>query len=174
MTFAALALSALLATATTGPAENVTSGSAVVTGTVDAGATYHFEYGTSASYGVVMPDRVASSAAVRETLTNLTPSTTYHYRVVSGGMLGADRTFTTAPPPRAPSVSSRSAAAVGPNGATLRAGASSTAARRRMASPRPSSRSGPGARRSTWRFRSRACGPARASTPAPCPRARRA
>jgi hypothetical protein len=129
MHLAALLLSAVIAqaapTATTGPAESVTTGSAVVTATVDAGATYHFEYGTAATYGIVTPDRVAEAGTgtvtVRETLTNLTPSTTYHYRVVSGATQGADRTFTTAAAPRPPSVSSQSATGVGPLGATLRA-----------------------------------------------------
>ncbi len=125
MHIAALLITALLAqaTATTGPAESVTTGSAVVTGTVDPGATYHFEYGTPATYGLRTPDATADAAgAARQTLTNLTPGTQYHYRIVSGGSLGADRTFTTATPPRAPSVSARSATAVTGAGATLRAG----------------------------------------------------
>src|SRR5215204_3077410 len=108
MPFAAFLVTALLAqaapVATTGPAESVTTGSAVVTGTVDAGATYHFEYGTTASYGIVTPDRVAAAGTapvtVRETLTNLTHTTTYHYRIVSGSTQGADRTFKTASPAR--------------------------------------------------------------------------
>ncbi len=63
MHIAALLLTAVLAqaTATTGPAESVTTGSAVVTGTADASATYYFEYGTSASYGLRTPDAVADS-----------------------------------------------------------------------------------------------------------------
>ena len=85
----------------------------MVTGTVDPEATtYHFEYGTSASYGVVTPDARRGRRRTRrvQTLTNLTSSTTYHYRVVlRGGVQGADRTFTPAHPPRAPSVSSLSA-----------------------------------------------------------------
>ncbi|HEX6025834.1 MAG TPA: hypothetical protein VFZ00_27835 [Solirubrobacter sp.] len=124
MHIAALLLTAVFAqaTATTGPAESVTTGSAVVTGTVDAGATYHFEYGTSANYGLRTPDAVAGAdGAARQTLTNLTPRTTYHYRIVSGGVQGADRTFTTGTPPRAPAVSSRSATGVTGTSATLRA-----------------------------------------------------
>jgi hypothetical protein len=124
MHIAALLLTAVFAqaTATTGPAESVTTGSAVVTGTVDASATYYFEYGTSASYGLRTPDAVANAqGAARQTLTNLTSGTQYHYRVVSGGAQGADRTFTTATPPRAPSVSSLSANGVGALSANLRA-----------------------------------------------------
>jgi hypothetical protein len=125
MHIAALLLTAVFAqaTATTGPTESVTTGSAVVTGTVAANATYHFEYGTSASYGLRTPDATADAGgAARHTLTNLTPSTQYHYRVVSGGAQGADRTFTTGTQPRAPSVSSRSATGVIATGANLRAG----------------------------------------------------
>ena len=124
MHIAALLLTAVLAqaTATTGPSESVTTGSAVVTGTVDATATYYFEYGTSASYGLRTPDTVADSAgAARQTLTNLTSGTQYHYRIVSGGAQGADRTFTTASPPRPPSISSVSPNGVTALGANLRA-----------------------------------------------------
>jgi hypothetical protein len=128
MKLAALLLTAAIAqaTATTGPAESVRTESAVITATVDAGATYHFEYGTGASNQIVLSDRVAPAGSgtvtVRETLTGLTPSTSYRYRVVSGAATGADRTFTTDAPPRAPSISARSARGVGANGATLRAG----------------------------------------------------
>jgi hypothetical protein len=124
MHIAALLLTAVFAqaTATTGPSESVTTGSAVVTGTVDASATYYFEYGTSAGYGLRTPDTVADAqGAARQTLTNLTSGTQYHYRIVSGGAQGADRTFTTATPPRAPSVSSLSANGVMALGANLRA-----------------------------------------------------
>ena len=124
MYIAALLISAVLAqaTATTGPSESVTTGSAVVTGTVDASATYYFEYGTSASYGLRTPDAAADSAgAARQTLTNLTNGTQYHYRIVSGGAQGADRTFTTAAPPRAPAGSSVSANGVLATTANLRA-----------------------------------------------------
>jgi hypothetical protein len=124
MHIAALLITAVFAqaTATTGPSESVTTGSAVVTGTVDASATYYFEYGTSATYGLRTPDAVADSAgAARQTLTNLTSGTQYHYRIVSGGAQGADRTFTTATLPRAPSVSSLSANGVMATTANLRA-----------------------------------------------------
>ena len=62
MHLAALLLSAVLAqaapAATTGAAESITTGSAAVTGTVNPGGeatTYHFEYGTSTSYGLTTP-----------------------------------------------------------------------------------------------------------------------
>ena len=80
MQIAALLLSAVLAqaapAATTGAAESMTTGSAVVTGTVNPGGeatTYQFEYGTSTSYGLTTPPQDAGSGtdpvAVRATLT---------------------------------------------------------------------------------------------------------
>ena len=66
---------------------------------------YHFEYGTSASYGAVvpMPDASAGSGSadtsVAVEVQGLAPGTTYHFRVVAHNSLGAvqgeDRTFTT-------------------------------------------------------------------------------
>lgn len=127
-------LAALLAAAvaTTGSADSITTSSATVTGTVNPGGaqtTYHFEYGTSSSYGLKTTDSDAgagsSAVSVSAGLTGMTPDTTYHYRIVAsnadGSSQGADRTFRTAAGPRAPSVSSVSAAGVGPTGATLRA-----------------------------------------------------
>ena len=125
-------LAALLAAAvvTTGPAESVTTSAAKVTGTVNPGGaptTYHFEYGTTSSYGLVTPvpdgDAGAGSAelGVSAQLSGLTAQTTYHYRLVAGGVNGQDRTFTTGPNPRPPSVASRSQAGTGPTSTTLRA-----------------------------------------------------
>jgi hypothetical protein len=93
-------------TATTGPAENVTATTATVTGTVSPNGeqtNYHFEYGTTTAYG----SRTATDNAgggnndrpVDANLTGLSPSTTYHYRLVatngSGTTNGNDATFTT-------------------------------------------------------------------------------
>jgi hypothetical protein len=136
MTLAALFLSALAIAvnpvATTGGAESITTGSAALTGTVNPGGeatTYHFEYGTTDAYGLVTPDQNLAAgtddAAVRATVPNLTSNTTYHFRVVatnpSGSHAGADKTFRTATPASAPSVSSRAAAGVDATGATLAA-----------------------------------------------------
>src|SRR4051812_10125901 len=132
MHLAALLLTAVLAqaapTATTGPAESITTGSAVVTGTVNPGGTpttYHFDYGTSSAYGLRTPDVDAGSGtadeSARATLTGLTSNTTYHYRLVAGTAQGADRTFKTATPPSAPTISSRAATSVSAVGATLNA-----------------------------------------------------
>jgi hypothetical protein len=137
MQLAALLSSAILLfqaapAATTGGSESVTTGSAVVTGTVNPSGeatTYQFEYGTSTSYGLTTPqqDAGAGSAdvAARATLTSLTNNTTYHYRVVatnaSGVTRGADRTLRTSAPAAAPSISSRAATGVTGAGATLNA-----------------------------------------------------
>jgi hypothetical protein len=99
--------------ATTGDAGAVTSSSATVRGTVSPNkesTTYHFEYGTTTAYGTVTPDQgpVGGNAgkSASADLAQLTPSTTYHYRLVatnpSGTTDGADRTFTTLAPGQAP------------------------------------------------------------------------
>jgi hypothetical protein len=71
----------------------------------DEPTTYHFEYGTTTSYGseVPMPAGDAGSggeaAFVSQPLPNLSPGTSYHYRLVatngSGTSVGPDQTFTT-------------------------------------------------------------------------------
>ena len=113
--------------ATTGSASNVAQASATVNGTVNPAGTdthYHFQYGTTSSYGSNTTstdagsgtDNVAASAG----LTGLAPSTTYHYRIVAvstaGTTNGADQTFTTTTPPTAttspPSTVTRTSATV--------------------------------------------------------------
>ena len=97
-------------TATTGSSSKVAQSSATVSGTVNpngADTTYHFEYGTTASYGSNTPSTSAGAGTadvpVSADLTGLTSSTTYHYRLVAvssaGTTLGADQTFTTTTPP---------------------------------------------------------------------------
>ena len=123
-------LAALLAAAvvTTGPAENFTTSSAKVTGTVNPGGAataYHFEYGTTTSYGISTDPNDAGAGnadlGVSANLTGLTSQTTYHYRLVAGGVNGQDRTFKTGPNPRPPSITSRTQAGTGPTSTTLRA-----------------------------------------------------
>jgi len=53
------------------------------------------EYGLTTDYGNVISD-VNPSSQHEITLTNLVPSTTYHYRVESGGIFTEDSIFTTA------------------------------------------------------------------------------
>jgi hypothetical protein len=93
---------------TTGSATSITQSSATLNGTVNPNGqatTYHFDYGTSTSYGSKAPPGSDPSAgsgtsdqAVSANLTGLTPGTTYHYRLVatnaSGTTQGQDKTFT--------------------------------------------------------------------------------
>jgi hypothetical protein len=103
--------------ATTGVADSITETSANLNGTVDPNATvttYHFEYGTSAGYGLTTPEDTAPEGAdpvaVKAAIQGLTRDTTYHYRLVAtnpaGISRGADRTFRSAPGPQVPGVRS--------------------------------------------------------------------
>jgi hypothetical protein len=100
---------ATLPLATTGAASNPTVDSAVVSGTVNPEgkpATYFFEYGTTASYGLQTAPGGAGSGtgavAVSAHLTGLTAGQTYHYRLVAktpaGTGVGADLTLSTTAP----------------------------------------------------------------------------
>lgn len=68
-----------------------------------AATTYHFEYGTTASYGQSTPDVAAPFSffpiTMNEELVGLQPNTTYHVRLVAenavGTTYGADRVFKT-------------------------------------------------------------------------------
>jgi hypothetical protein len=88
----------------------ITTTSATLNATIDprgASTTYHFEYGTDMTYGSTTPtppDPLTGQGnqSVTADITGLTPSTTYHFRVVAdngtgGVQTGADQTFTTAP-----------------------------------------------------------------------------
>jgi uncharacterized delta-60 repeat protein len=96
----------------TEPASSVTQTSATLNATVNPeGGTVsdcHFDYGTSEAYGssvgcASLPGSGTSPVAVSAALAGLTPSTTYHIRVVAtnegGTRYGADRKFTTLGPP---------------------------------------------------------------------------
>ena len=70
--------------------------------------TYHFEYGLTGLYGLRTAESPApgsddSAHPVTASIAGLTPSTTYHYRVVAtnefGTKVGPDRTVTTTPVP---------------------------------------------------------------------------
>ena len=86
--------------------------------------TYHFEYGTTTSYGSSTSDTSAgsgtSSVAASAGLTGLTASTTYHFRLVAtnaaGTTTGSDLTFTTG---AVPSVTTSAASSVLDTTATL-------------------------------------------------------
>src|SRR5919201_1175198 len=128
----AVAVAAGRPDATTGSASNVGQTTATVAGTVNpqgTATTYHFEYGTSTSYGLQSDEQDAGSGTgavdVHADLTGLTSDTTYHYRVVAtnaaGVTRGADRTLRTAQPPGPPGASTGSARNVTPTGARLTA-----------------------------------------------------
>ncbi len=90
----------------TGAARSVTSNAAIVTATIDphgVPTTFQFQYGRTAGYGSHSSTQSAGSAvtnvAVSAALGGLSPSATYHYRVIAtsagGTVAGSDRTFTT-------------------------------------------------------------------------------
>jgi hypothetical protein len=121
--------SATAPTVTTQPASNITSTSAFLNGTVNANdklTTFHFDYasdaefGTSGTYphstpggtlqecvafappfGLVCVPILEHQVGESEQLTNLTPNTTYHFRIeasnADGTSFGDDVTFTTNP-----------------------------------------------------------------------------
>ena len=100
-------------TATTGAASAVTGTTATLSGVAnrnDEATTYFFEYGTTAAYGSRTPtETVTGNApggkAVTAAVSGLSPSTTYHFRLVatnpSGQAVGLDATFTTTSTPAA-------------------------------------------------------------------------
>ncbi len=124
----ALAGAATAPTAITGPVTAVGATSADVSGTVDpngGATTWHFELGTTMSYGTNTAATSAGSGTanigVSSTLTGLTAGTTYHYRLVassaSGGTAdGADGIFTTS---AGPAVVTAAATSIGTSSATL-------------------------------------------------------
>ncbi len=91
---------------TTGSATSISAGEATLNGSVNPNGedtTYYFEYGETASYGFTTivtgagsgTDPVSVSAVLKE----LTPYTTYHYRLTAenslGSSFGDDKTFYT-------------------------------------------------------------------------------
>ncbi|HET9197419.1 MAG TPA: S8 family serine peptidase [Solirubrobacterales bacterium] len=97
-------------TATTGGSSYVYSTSATLLGTVNpggpAGASYHFDYGTSAAYTHSTPTVSAGSGTapipVSAGLSGLESAKTYHYRIVANNVegktvIGSDRIVTTVP-----------------------------------------------------------------------------
>ena len=128
MFLASLLATVAVAAPTTQPATNVTATGATLNGTADTAGSFHFEYGTSPFYGLTAtPSPATGAGPVSATISGLTAQTTYHYRIVSGSGVGADQTFTTAPNPAPPDISSQRAreiaaesalatASVNPNG----------------------------------------------------------
>jgi phosphodiesterase/alkaline phosphatase D-like protein len=115
--------------ALTAPATAIGTESATLNGTVNAAdfeTTVIFEYGLDATYGstaIANPGTVTGSTntAVNAPVLELSPATTYHFRVVAtnayGTTNGADMTFTTLP--QAPVAVTSPATPVGDTTATL-------------------------------------------------------
>lgn len=105
-------------TITTGAATAVTAHTAKLAGSVNpngSATTFFFQFGSSTRYGYGTTASSAGSGKkalqVTASLTNLTPDTTYHYRLValnSGGTsYGKDKTFKTPPIPTTASIDVR-------------------------------------------------------------------
>src|SRR5277367_3443903 len=101
-------------TVVTGTASAVSASSAVVGGSITpngAQTEFWFQYGTDTTYGLQTETRGArsgtSAASVSARVSDLTPGTTYHFRLVAsnsaGTTDGADQSFTTPASP-APTV----------------------------------------------------------------------
>lgn len=85
-------------------ASNITSTSAVITWSTNEGATSQVDYGTTTSYGASSSLNTTLVSSHSRTLSNLSPSTTYNYRVISTDGAGnlsvsGNRTFTTSATP---------------------------------------------------------------------------
>jgi hypothetical protein len=111
----------------TGSASSVTTTSATLNGTVNPSSratSWHFEYGTSTSYGKSTAAKDAGSGtslvAVAAPITGLTGGRTYHFRLVAtsdaGTSRGSDQMFVAA---GAPSVTTKAASSVKDTSATL-------------------------------------------------------
>jgi len=120
----------LVATAATNDATQVLSVSALLNGNVNAKGsttTVTFEYGTTSSYGqtaTATPETVTGTAStnVSASVTGLTLSTLYHFRIkvvnAGGTAYGLDKTFTTAST-AAPTATTTDATAISNVAATI-------------------------------------------------------
>jgi hypothetical protein len=116
-------------TVVTGAASMVSASQAVVTGSITANGSptqYWFQYGTTTSYGLQTGTRGAgsgsSAVSVSAHVSNLTPGTTYHFRLVAsnstGTTDGTDQSFTT-PASLVPTVVTGAASSVTATSATV-------------------------------------------------------
>ena len=85
-------------------AGSITSSGATITWTTNVAANSQVDYGTTASYGQSTPLNATLLTSHSVSLSGLTASTLYHFRVRSSDASGnqatsSDFTFTTAPPP---------------------------------------------------------------------------
>src|SRR5262249_26866267 len=99
---------------TTNPAGFIASFSATLKGSLNPdglSTTFHFEYGTTTSYGLTTAPQTQTgdtSRLVSANINSLAANTTYHFRIVSsntaGTTFGSDTTFTTLNMPGSPVV----------------------------------------------------------------------
>ena len=105
---------------TTETPEDVSPHAATLRGTVNSQGrttTYHFEYGTTTSYGQTTPNQTIPPDGIIHLVgagvSALSARTTYHYRIVAsnsvGPKVGGDQTFTTSDPFSGAVVKSKSA-----------------------------------------------------------------
>ena len=114
---------------TTNPAAFIASFSATLKGSLNPdglSTTFHFQYGTTTSYGLTTAPQTQTgdtSRPVSANINSLAAHTTYHFRIVAsntaGTTFGSDRTFTTLPPIGFPIVTTKPATNVATSAATL-------------------------------------------------------
>ena len=114
---------------TTNPATFIASFSARLDGSLNPHAlptTFHFQYGTTTSYGLTTAPQTQTGNTLRNVsanISNLTASTTYHFRIVAsnndGTRLGGDRILTTLTATGPPVVTTNPATNVTASSATL-------------------------------------------------------
>ena len=128
-----LVATAPVPTGTTDNADNVTSAGARLKATVNPSgglvSDCHFDYGTTTGYGqtapcATMPTGTAATA-VSATITGLSATTTYHFRVSvttnAGPLTGLDKSFTTTEAAAPPSGTTNAATEVGSRSVMLNA-----------------------------------------------------
>jgi len=114
---------------TTKPATLIASFSARLNGSLNPHGlptTFHFQYGTTASYGLTTPPQSRSGNTpqnVSANINGLMANRVYHFRIVAsnaaGTRFGADRTFTTLSPTGLPIAITNAATNVASHSATL-------------------------------------------------------
>jgi hypothetical protein len=114
---------------TTNPAAFIASFSATLKGSLNPdglNTTFHFQYGTTTSYGLTTAPQTQTgdtSRPVSANINSLAAHTTYHFRIVAsnaaGTTFGSDGTFTTLPPTGFPIVTTKPATNVAAFAATL-------------------------------------------------------
>jgi len=113
---------------TTNPAAFIASFSATLKGSLNPdglSTTFHFQYGTTTSYGLTTAPQTQTGDTFRPVSANinsLAAHTTYHFRIVAsntaGTTFGSDGTFTTLPPIGFPIVTTKPATDVATSAAT--------------------------------------------------------